>query len=134
MYTEYNSSGYLARLLSYSGFRGSPELLLRSCPGPRRLLIQQGRDVAWHLPASRSEILPALCTAGHVEAPQNCMCHAEGCSVCAASGNPSQPFTLDLNGNTNVTGGSTATAPAIDSEVNRIVNPGVTYNAGGRRL
>ena len=62
------------------------------------------------------------------------MSYAKGCSVCAASGNPSQPFTLDLNGSTNVTGGSTATASAINSEVNRIVNPGVTYNSGGRRL
>ncbi len=57
------------------------------------------------------------------------------CSACAASGNGNQPFTLNLNAATaNVTGGSTEAAPAINSEVGRIVNPGVTYNAGGRHL
>ena len=55
--------------------------------------------------------------------------------VRAVSGNRDQPFTLNLNAATaNITGGSSAAAPAINSEVGRIVNPGVTYNAGGRRL
>lgn len=57
------------------------------------------------------------------------------CAPPAASGNADQPFSLNLNRATaNVTGGSTAAAPSVNSAVEQILNPKVTYNSGGRRL
>ncbi|KAK9909331.1 hypothetical protein WJX75_000656 [Coccomyxa subellipsoidea] len=55
--------------------------------------------------------------------------------VSQASGNTNQPFSLNFDRTTtNVTGGSTAAAPSIDSAVQQILNPKVNYSSGGRRL
>ncbi|BDA42870.1 probable Expansin-B1 at N-terminal half [Coccomyxa sp. Obi] len=55
--------------------------------------------------------------------------------VSQASGNPNQPFSLNFDrAAANVTGGSTAAAPSVNSAVEQILNPKVTYNSGGRRL
>jgi hypothetical protein len=55
--------------------------------------------------------------------------------VVTASGNTNQPFSLNFDRTTtNVTGGSTAAAPSIDSAVQQILNPKVNYSSGGRRL
>lgn len=53
----------------------------------------------------------------------------------AASGNPNQPFSLNFDRTAaNLTSGSTAAAPSVNSAVEQILNPKVTYNSGGRRL
>ncbi|CAL8467491.1 g7029 [Coccomyxa elongata] len=55
--------------------------------------------------------------------------------VSQASGNPNQPFSLNFDRTAaNLTSGSTAAAPSVNSAVEQILNPKVTYNSGGRRL
>ncbi|EIE24495.1 hypothetical protein COCSUDRAFT_46828 [Coccomyxa subellipsoidea C-169] len=55
--------------------------------------------------------------------------------VAQASGNANQPFSLNFDRTAaNVTGGNAAAAPSIDSAVENILNPKVTYNSGGRKL